>query len=91
MAHKNESNKSFSPHDSSSVFCQRQKFKEFTISHAVANGPKDHIAEQEDFESWRSTQQHHQGYTTPISTTSDPYTMSNYYNTGFTGKIKLPY
>lgn len=54
----------------------------------VANGPKDHIAEQEDFESWRSTQQHHQGYTTPISTTSDPYTMSNYYNTGFTGDLK---
>ncbi|KAK6644596.1 hypothetical protein RUM43_000863 [Polyplax serrata] len=51
----------------------------------VANGPKDHIAEQEDFESWRSTQQHQQAYTTPISTTSDPYTMSNYYNTGFTG------
>lgn len=55
----------------------------------VANGPKDHIAEQEDFESWRSTQQHHQGYTTPISTTSDPYTMSNYYNSGFTGNEQV--
>lgn len=49
----------------------------------VTNGPKDHVNEHEDFDSWRS--QHHQGYNTPISTSmaSDPYTMSNYYGTSF--------
>ncbi|XP_075236715.1 YTH domain-containing family protein isoform X2 [Lycorma delicatula] len=48
----------------------------------VTNGPKDHVNEHEDFDSWRS--QHHQGYNTPISTSmaSDPY-MSNYYGTSF--------
>uniref|UniRef100_A0A0A9Z0J8 YTH domain family protein 3 n=1 Tax=Lygus hesperus TaxID=30085 RepID=A0A0A9Z0J8_LYGHE len=49
----------------------------------VTNGPKEHVNEHEDFESWRASQ--HQGYTTtPISTTmaSDPY-ISNYYGTSF--------
>ncbi|XP_067014569.1 YTH domain-containing family protein 3 [Anabrus simplex] len=48
----------------------------------VTNGPKDHVNEHEDFDSWRT--QHHQGYNTPISTSmaSDPY-MSNYYGTSF--------
>ncbi|XP_047109186.1 YTH domain-containing family protein 3 [Schistocerca piceifrons] len=49
----------------------------------VSNGPKDHVNEHEDFDSWRT--QHHQGYNTPISTSmaSDPYNMSNYYGTSF--------
>ncbi|CAB3386703.1 Hypothetical predicted protein [Cloeon dipterum] len=48
----------------------------------ATNGPKEHVNDHEDFESWR-TQPHHpqqQGYSTPISTsmgTSDPY----YYST----------
>ncbi|KAL1132086.1 hypothetical protein AAG570_010044, partial [Ranatra chinensis] len=48
----------------------------------VTNGPKDHVNEQEDFDTWRA--QHHQSYTTPISTTmpSDHY-ISNYYGTSF--------
>ncbi|XP_046392932.1 YTH domain-containing family protein 2 [Ischnura elegans] len=48
----------------------------------VSNGPKDHVNEHEDFDSWRT--QHHQGYSTPISTSmaSDPY-ISNYYGTSF--------
>ncbi|XP_014244078.1 YTH domain-containing family protein 3 isoform X2 [Cimex lectularius] len=48
----------------------------------VTNGPKEHVTEHEDFDTWRAQQ--HQGYTTPISTTmaSDPY-MPNYYGTSF--------
>lgn len=48
----------------------------------VTNGPKEHVNEHEDFDTWRAQQ--HQNYTTPISTTmaSDPY-MSNYYGTSF--------
>ena len=49
----------------------------------VANGPKEHVNEHEDFDSWRP--QHHQGYNSnPISTTSmasDPYSMPNFYGT----------
>nr|CAD7262555.1 unnamed protein product [Timema shepardi] len=48
----------------------------------VSNGPKDHVNEHEDFDSWRA--QHHQGYNNAISTSmaSDPY-LSNYYGTSF--------
>ncbi|KAJ4447907.1 hypothetical protein ANN_09916 [Periplaneta americana] len=49
----------------------------------VSNGPKDHVGDHEEFDSWRTP--HHQGYNTPISTSmaSDPYSMSSYYGTSF--------
>ncbi|XP_063223922.1 YTH domain-containing family protein 1 isoform X2 [Bacillus rossius redtenbacheri] len=49
------------------------------------NGPKDHVNEHEDFDSWRAP--HHQGYNNAISTSmaSDPY-LSSYY-----GAASFPY
>ncbi|XP_039295941.1 YTH domain-containing family protein 3 isoform X2 [Nilaparvata lugens] len=46
----------------------------------VTNGPKDHVNEHDDFDSWRT---HHQGYTTGPTAAGmgDPYSMSNYYGT----------
>lgn len=48
----------------------------------VTNGPKEHVSEHEEFDTWRAQQ--HQGYTAPIPTTmaSEPF-LTNYYGTSF--------